>query len=75
MNTDSLVYIRYPSCFNGVIVKSNQSHGSHSDYNQDLHQHALIFEMGGVDNSIEKVRLAADYLLKLSLNFIMTSNN
>lgn len=51
---------KYKGLSRGVIVK-NES-GSNSVYNQNLSDHAILIEFGGVDNTFEELNRSADAL-------------
>lgn len=52
---------KYPGLSKGVVGKSNHG-GNNGIYNQDLSDHALLIEIGGVSNTLEETYRTADAL-------------
>jgi stage II sporulation protein P len=58
MEIDSILRKKYPGLSRGVIGK-NKTTGN-GVYNQDLSEHALLIEFGGVDNNMDELYRSAE---------------
>lgn len=56
----NLLQKKYKGLSRGVLVK--QDRGSNGIYNQNLSDHAILIEVGGVDNTFEELNRSADAL-------------
>lgn len=53
----------YPGLSRAVITKGG--HGSNGRYNQDLSEHSILIEIGGMENTLEEAFRAADILAEV----------
>ncbi|HEX6593110.1 MAG TPA: stage II sporulation protein P [Bacillota bacterium] len=58
---------KYPGLSRGVYPKKEA--GANGIYNQDLSEHALLLEMGGVDNHLDELYRSADALADVFSEF------
>ncbi len=60
---------RYPNLSRGVLLQGNQTFNQNT-YNQDLFEQSVLLEIGGIDNSMEDVKRAADYLSEIIVEIL-----
>nr|WP_280518515.1 stage II sporulation protein P [Lederbergia wuyishanensis] len=60
---NSLIEKKYPGLSRGVLDKSKTE--GNGIYNQDLFEHNLIIEIGGVDNTLEELNRTVDVLAEV----------
>lgn len=58
-----LVEEKYPGLSKGVITKEGPK--SNGVYNQDLHENALLIEIGGYDNTLDEMYRTADVIAEV----------
>ena len=58
---------KYPGLSKGVITKEGPS--SNGVYNQDLHENALLLEIGGYENTLDEMYRTADVIAEVFSDF------
>jgi stage II sporulation protein P len=64
---DELLNEKYPGISRGVIKKGGP--GSNGKYNQDLSEHAILVEFGGVENELNELYRTADVFAEVFSEF------
>ncbi len=59
---------KYPGLSRGVLPPK-KGPGTNGVFNQDLHENALLIEIGGVDNNMEELYRTADALAEVFSEF------
>ncbi len=62
-----LIDEKYPGLSKGVITKEGPS--SNGVYNQDLHENALLLEIGGYENTLDEMYRTADVIAEVFSDF------
>jgi stage II sporulation protein P len=62
-----LLQKKYPGLSRGIVQKKGA--GTNGKYNQDLSEHALLIEFGGVDNTFEELYRSSDALADVFSEF------
>lgn len=62
---DAMLEKRYPGISRGVLGKSKNGGKNNGVYNQDLSDHAMLIEFGGVNNTMKELYRTADALAEV----------